>query len=144
MSEETGAIPTPWIADTSVLIAVARGDTQIMTLVQELDARGRPLVIPVLAITAASLDMHSDEADELLEGLEQLENTQTASLRDAEQGLKLASVVARSQLDFWDAHVAAVADAAICPILTQNGEKWRQHTGDLDEPLHLIEIADPG
>jgi hypothetical protein len=44
-----------------------------MTLVQELDARGRSLVIPALAVTGASLDIHSDEAAELLAGLEQLE-----------------------------------------------------------------------
>ena len=31
-----------------------------MTLVQELDARGRPLVIPALAVTGASLDIRSD------------------------------------------------------------------------------------
>src|SRR5260370_23981328 len=43
-----------------------------MTLVPELDARGRPLVIPALAVTGASLDIHSDEAAELLAGLEQL------------------------------------------------------------------------
>jgi hypothetical protein len=41
------------------------------------------------------------------------------------------------------AHVAAVADAAICPILTLEAQKWRQHARDLDEPLHIIEIADP-
>lgn len=144
MSEEGGAVPTPWIADASVLIAVARGDTQIMTMVQELDARGRPLVFPVLAVTGAALDMRTDEAGELLEGLERHGNAQTASLRDAEQAVKLASVIARTGLDPWDAHVAAVADAAVCPILTLDGAKWRQHTGDLDEPLHIIEIADPG
>lgn len=144
MSEDGGAIPTPWIVDAGVLIAVARADTAIMTMIQELDARGRPLVIPVLAITAASLDMRTDEASELLEGLERLGNTQTASLRDAEQAVNLASVIARTRLDPWDAHVAAVADAAVCPILTLDGEKWRQHAGDLDEPLHIIEIADPG
>jgi len=144
VSEDGGAIPTPWIVDAGVLIAVARADTAIMTMIQELDARGRPLVIPVLAITAASLDMRTDEASELLEGLERLGNTQTASLRDAEQAVNLASVIARTRLDPWDAHVAAVADAAVCPILTLDGEKWRQHAGDLDEPLHIIEIADPG
>jgi hypothetical protein len=43
-----------------------------------------------------------------------------------------------------DAHVAAVADATICPILTLNAAKWRAHTAALDEPPHAIEIADPG
>ena len=34
--------------------------------------------------------------------------------------------------------------AAVCAILTLDAAKWREHTGDLDEPLHVIEIADPG
>ncbi len=42
-----------------------------------------------------------------------------------------------------DAHVAAAADVSVCPILTLDAAKWREHAGDLDEPLHIIEIADP-
>jgi hypothetical protein len=38
---------------------------------------------------------------------------------------------------------AAVADAAVCPILTLDAAKWREHSEDLDEPLHFVEIADP-
>ena len=144
MSEDVRAVPTPWVLDISVLVEVARGDTRTMTLVQELDARGRPLVIPALAVTGASLDIHSDEAAELLEGLERLKNAMTAALRDAEQAVRLAAVIARTGLDPWDAHVAAVADAAVCPILTHDAARWREHAADLDEPLHFIEIADPG
>ena len=143
MSEESGAAPAPWILDASVLIEVTRGDARTMTLVQELDARGRPLVIPALAVTGASLDIRSDEAAELLEGLERLGNAMTAALLDAEQAVRLAAVIARTGLDPWDAHVAAVADASVCPIITLDAGKWRQHSGDLDEPLHIIEIADP-
>ena len=144
MSEDAPAVPTPWVLDSSVLVEVARADTRTVTLVQELDARGRPLVIPALAVTGASLDMHSDEAAELLEGLERLKNAMTAALRDAEQAVRLAAVIARTGLDPWDAHAAAVADAAVCPILTLNATRWREHAADLDESLHFIEIADPG
>jgi predicted nucleic acid-binding protein len=143
VSEGGSPVPAPWVLDVSVLVAVARGDTRIMTLVQELDARGRPLVIPALAVTGASLDMRSDEAAELLEGLERLGNAVVAPLRDAEQAVRLAAVIARTGLDPWDAHVAAVADASVCPILTLDAPKWREHATDLDEPLHIIEITDP-
>ena len=143
MSEDAGAVPTPWVLDISILVEVARGDTRTMTLVQELDARGRPLVIPVLTVTGASLDIRSDEAAELLEGLERLKNAMTAALRDAEQAVRLAVVIARTGLDPWDAHAAAVADAAVCPVLTLDAGKWREHAADLDEQLHFIEIADP-
>ena len=39
--------------------------------------------------------------------------------------------------------MAAVADAAICPILTLDAPKWRQYAERLDEPPPIIEIADP-
>jgi hypothetical protein len=39
----------------------------------------------------------------------------TAALRDAEQAVRLAAVIARTGLDPWDAHVAAVADAGGLP-----------------------------
>lgn len=143
MSEDSGAVPAPYVLDASVVVAVARGDTDVMTFIQRLDGTGQPTVIPVLAITAASLDVRSDEADELLEGLELLGNAEIAPLRGAEQAARLAAVIARTGLDPWDAHVAAVADAAVCAILTLDAVKWRSYAGSLDDPLHVIEIADP-
>ena len=144
MSEDSGAVPAPYVLDGSVVTAVARGDHEIMTFIQRLDGTGQPMVIPVLAITAASLDVRSEEADELLEGLELLRNAEIAPLQGAEQAARLAAVIARTGLDPWDGHVAAVADAAICPVLTLDAAKWREHAGDLDEPLYIIETADPG
>ena len=143
MSEDSGAAPPPYIVDLSVAVAVARFDASVMTLIQGYDARGQSLVIPVLALTGASLDVRTEDADDLLEGLERLGNADVAPLRDAEQAARLAAVIARTGLDPWDAHVAAVADASVCPILTLDAGKWRQHAQDLDEPLHVIEIADP-
>ena len=140
MSEDGGAVPAPYVLDVSVVVAVARGDTEVMTFIQRLDGTGQPIVIPVLTITAASLDVRSDEADELLDGLELLGNAEIAPLKGAEQAARLAAVIARTGLDPWNAHVA---DAAICPILTLDAAKWRQYAEGLDEPLHIIEIADP-
>jgi predicted nucleic acid-binding protein len=144
VSQDSGATPPPYVLDVSVLVAVARFDATVMTLIQSYDSRGQALVAPALALTGASLDVRSEDADDLLEGVERLDNTEVAPLRDAEQALRLAAVISRTSLDPWDAHVAAIADASICPILTLNAAKWRQHANDLDEPLHIIEIADPG
>lgn len=144
MSEGARTVPTPYVLDVSVLTAVARADAGVTSLILDLDARGQPLVLPALAMAAASLDARSEDADDALRGLEQLGNAEVAPLRDAEQAARLAAVIARTGLDPWDAHVAAVADTAICPILTLAGAKWREHSADLDEPLHIIEIADPG
>lgn len=136
--------PTPLILGTSVLTAVARGDPDIIGLIQGYDSRNQPMVVPALAIAGACLDTRSEEAGDLLAGLELLDNVTVAPLNGVEQATRLADVVARTGLDPWDAHAAAIADVSICPILTLNAAKWREHTADLDEPLHIIEIADPG
>ena len=138
------AAPAPLILDTSVLTAVARGDPDIIALIQGYDARDQPIVIPALAIAGASLDTRSEEGDDLLAGLELLELVTVAPLSGAEQAARLADVITRTELDPWDAHVAAVADVAICPILTLDAAKWQQPSAELDEPLHVLEIADPG
>jgi predicted nucleic acid-binding protein len=140
---DTGFRPVPLVLDASVLIEAARGDTGIMTLLQGFDADGQPLVVPVLAVTVASLDTRSEDAEAILHGLERLENVIAAPVRDVEQAVRLAAVIARTELDSYDAHVAAVADAAVCPILTLDAAKWRDHVRDLDEPLHVVEITDP-
>jgi predicted nucleic acid-binding protein len=144
MTKGGGAVPTPYIIDVSVLTAMARADSEVSGLILELDARGRPLVLPVLAMAAASLEVRSADADATLHGLEQLSNAEVAPLRDADQAARLASTVARTGLDPWDAHVAAVADASICPILTLDAATWRRLPDDPDAPRHIIEIADPG
>jgi len=143
VSEGGGFRPAPLVLDASVLIEAGRGDAGIMTLIQGFDADGQPLIVPVLAVTAASLDTRSEDAEAILHGLERLENAMAAAVRDAEQAVRLADVIARTGLDPWDAHVAAVADASVCPILTLDAAKWREHAGDLDDPLHFVEIADP-
>lgn len=60
-------------------------------------------------------------------------------------GLAVARrVVSEGGLDPWDAHVAAIADVAICPIRTLNVVKWQQPAAALDQPLHIIGVRDPG
>lgn len=143
MNSDAGAQSAPLVLDVSVLTEVARGDAGLMTLIQGWDATGQPLVIPALAVTEASLDMRSQDAEDLLHGLERLESAMVAPLRDIEQATRLAAVISRTGLSPWDAHVAAVADASVCPIVTLDAAKWRQHARDLDEPLYFVEIADP-
>jgi hypothetical protein len=127
VSESCEAVPAPWVLDVSVLAEVARGDARTMTLIQELAARARPLIIPALAVAGASLGIRSEEAAELLEGLERLGNAMVAPLPDAEQAVRLAAVI-----------------ASVCPILTLAAAKWQRHAEDLGDRLYVIEIADPG
>ncbi len=144
MSEDAGAAPPPYVLDASILIAVARGDAEVMGLMQTLDAGGRPMVIPALAVTGAALDAPGEDAEAALYGLERFSGALGAPVENVEQAARLAAVISRTGLDPYDAHVAAVADASVCPILTLNAAKWQEHSHDLDEPLHFVEITDPG
>jgi predicted nucleic acid-binding protein len=92
---------------------------------------------------AASNEAGTEDADAALRGLGRLENVIIAALRDVDQAVRLTTVIAKTGLDLGDAHVAAVADASVCPILTLDAAKWRRHAADLDAPLYYIEIADP-
>jgi predicted nucleic acid-binding protein len=143
VSEDSGPAPEPWVLDVSVLVAIARADADVTRLLLNLDAQGQPLVIPVLAMAAASADARTEDADIALRGLEQLDSVLVAPLRDAEQAARLAAIAAKGGLEQADAHVAAVASASACPILTLDAAKWRQRAADLDEPLETIEIYEP-
>src|SRR5436190_9194871 len=116
MSEDSGAVPAPYVLDVSVLTAITRGDYGIMTFIQGLDASGQPLVIPVLAIVAASLDLRSDDTEAILHGLERLGSAMIAPLRDAEQAVRLAAVIAKTGLDPWAPLVPPAPDAPAGPV----------------------------
>jgi predicted nucleic acid-binding protein len=138
VSEDGRTVPFPYVLDVSVLTAVARGDAEVTGLIM-----GQPVVIPALAVAAASLDRRSADADRALRGLRKLANVTIAPLQGTAEAIRLAAVIARTELDPYDAHVAAVADRTVCHILTLDAAKWREHARDLDEPLHFVEIAEP-
>jgi hypothetical protein len=123
------ATAPPFVLDTSVVTGVARGDPDIIALLQGYDARGQLLVIPALAIAGASLDARSEEADDLLGSLELLENVTIAPLRGTEQAARLADIIAKTGLDPWDAHATAIADVEIyrsSPSTPVNGGSSQQ------------------
>jgi predicted nucleic acid-binding protein len=135
--------PTPYIIDTRVLIDIARGDADLIGLLQDYDQTGQPLVIPALAAVGALLDARADEASALLAGLATFESVEVAPLDGVEQAAKIADVIARTDLTPWDAHVAAVADVAVCPILTFDASRWEEVSRSMGDRLFTIEIADP-
>jgi hypothetical protein len=151
---DSGAVGAPYVLDVSVLATVACADAGVSTadatvtgLVFGYERRGQPLIVPVLAMAAASALVRAGSQDarsggDALRGLEQLENVTVAALRNANQAMAVAAVIYRTGFDAWDAQVAAVAAGAACPILTSlDAGKWRRHAADLDEPLHVIEIT---
>jgi hypothetical protein len=83
------------------------------------DGRNQPKVIPALAITGASLDARNEEADDFLAGLELLGNVAIAPLNGAEQAARLADVIARTGLDSWDAHAAAIGVSTLLTLMNR-------------------------
>ncbi|MEU8201437.1 hypothetical protein [Streptosporangium sp. NPDC049046] len=133
----------PLILDTEILIELARGDNALLEMVARFDAEGQPMVMSVLAMTGASLDSASKDAADLLLGIATMQQITVAGPREPEHGIAVASVINRTGLDWGDAHVAALADSSVCPILTLNKSHWREAARAFDDPLHIIEIADP-
>lgn len=73
--------PTPYILDTSVLTDVARGDADLIGLLQDFGRASQPLIVPVLAATGALLNNRgSSEAQALLAGLAAFEHAFVAPL----------------------------------------------------------------
>ena len=126
-----------------MLREIARGDPDLIRLIQRFDANRQPMVVPALAITGASLDVRSEDAGDLLGGLDLFEEVTIAPLNGPDQATTLAAMISKTGLDPWDAHVAAIADASVLPILTLDQAKWQEPSLALDEPLHIREIADP-
>ncbi|GII82891.1 hypothetical protein Ssi03_08810 [Sphaerisporangium siamense] len=136
--------PTPYILDSSVLGDVARGDADLIGLLQGLDQAGQPLVVPALAVAGALAGSRgAPDAQALLTGLAAFDGATVAPLDGVLQAAKLTDMMATTGLDIFDAHVAAIADVAVCPILTLDAAKWQQPSQATDERLHVIEIADP-
>ncbi|MGP4103829.1 hypothetical protein [Nonomuraea sp. KM90] len=92
------------------------------------------MVMPALALTAASLDASSAEADHLLGSLELFERVEIASLAGADRVPTLAAVMAKTDPDAHDAHVVAIADVAALPILTLDRPKWEKASQAFENP----------
>ena len=116
MSEVTAP---PSVLDTSVVTAVARGDPDIIGLIQGYDARGQLLVVPAPAIAGASLQVRREEADDLLGGLELLDNLTYSSRMVVDLGRWQIRGLRRSDGSMPDALAAALAAV---PHVTRHAE----------------------
>lgn len=128
----SGQNRAPFLLDTSVLREIARGDPDLIRLIQRFDANKQPMVVPALAVTGASLDVRSEDADDLLGGLDLFEEVTVAPLNGPDQATALAEMISNTGLDPWDAHVAAIADASVLAILTLDQAKWQEPSRALD------------
>lgn len=132
----------PVVLDVDLLTEIARGDTDLIQVVQRYDSGGSPMVAPALALTAAHAASRPAGL-ELLMGLARLPQVMVAPLQGLDQAAALADVMASTGLDPWPAHVAAVAHAGVLPILTLDSSAWAHPSAALPEPLFTIEITEP-
>lgn len=133
----------PYVLDDLTLTEVARGDADLTELLLSFDAAGQALVVPVLAAAAAYRDCPSADAADSLRGMPELDHAMSAPVGDVTQAIRLIEIAKKTGLDVCAAHVAAVADASVCPILTVDGDRWRRASASLPDPLFIVEIADP-
>ncbi|MCF6476940.1 hypothetical protein FAF44_52845, partial [Nonomuraea sp. MG754425] len=129
----------PLILDTGVLVELARGDLNLMEMVTRWDEQGQPMVMSVRAVATAARNADSRDVTDLLLGIATMDQITVAGLRETEHGIALASMLERTDLDWGDAHVAALADTSVCPILTLECSHWTTRTAAVrafDEPLH--------
>ncbi len=134
----------PYVLDDLTLTEVARGDADLIRLILSFDAAGQALVVPVLAAAAAYRDNPGPDAADSLRGIPELDHAMSAPVGDIAQAIRLIEIAEKTGLDVCAAQVAAVADASVCPILTVDADRWRRASASLSDPLHVIEIADPG
>jgi hypothetical protein len=100
VSEEgRGFPPVPLVLDTSVIIAITRSDAPVTSLILSYDDAGQPMVIPVLAMTAAAIDMHTESTALVLRGLQKQGKVMVAPRQGADQATALADIIARTGLD---------------------------------------------
>lgn len=136
--------PTPIVLDCTVLTELARGDGDLITFIQRNDASGQPMIVSALALAGVSVAHRSETATALLTGLENFDQVMLAPLTGTDQAFALAGVIAATGLDPWSAHVAQIAEASVCPVLTLDASIWAEPSMALDNPLFIIEIAEPG
>ncbi|GAA4196632.1 hypothetical protein GCM10022252_44270 [Streptosporangium oxazolinicum] len=123
---------------------MACGDVNLIGFLQDFDRAGQSLVISSLTAVGALLDSQGlPDTQALFIGLPAFERTTVAPLDRIHQAAKLADIISATGLNAWDAHVAAIADVAVCPILTLDASRWTQLSRALDNPPYIIEIADP-
>jgi hypothetical protein len=136
--------PTPHILDSAILTDVARGDADLIGFLQDFDRSGQSLVIPALTAAGALLDSRGlPDAQALLTGLAAFERATIAPLDGIHQAGQLAEMIAITGLNPYDAHVAAIAEVSVCPILTMDASHWEAPSRALDKPLFVVEIAEP-
>ncbi|MER5318537.1 hypothetical protein [Streptosporangium roseum] len=142
-----GDVKQALVLDVSVLTECARGDVGIINLIQQFDADRKPLIIPAMAVTGATVELGGDQ-DQLavVSGLCRLDSANLTAVSNFKDGVEIGQVLieVESCTTPWDAHAVTEALLHRCPILTTDYARWKGIVQDLSGGLTIVEIADLG
>ncbi|WP_433253115.1 hypothetical protein ACQPYK_09095 [Streptosporangium sp. CA-135522] len=131
----------------SVLTECARGDVGIINLIQRFDADGKPLIIPAMTVTGATVELGGNQ-DQLavISGLCRLDSASVPAVNDFKDGVEIGQVLVEVEacVTSWDAHAVTEALLHRCPILTADYARWKDVIQDLPGGPTVVEIADLG
>lgn len=139
----SGHTPTPLILDSTILDELARGDLRVVEHILGRDAVGQPMVLSTLSITRTLTESNTEAAKEAMTGLAKMKEVLVAPLADAKQAVALAETARETGLGLDEAHVALIAHASVCPILTLDAKRWTEPSHAMPQRLHTLEICDP-
>ncbi|RBQ17085.1 hypothetical protein DP939_26725 [Spongiactinospora rosea] len=136
-----------FVLDSTILAECARGDTELIGMIQQFDADGVTLVVPALAVSAAVMGIaERPERSAVVRGICRLASAEFAGLVTFDDAVELARARAYEALlrEPWDAHVAEAALNRRVPILTLDGERWKNAVRDISGELAVVVVADLG
>ncbi|MFI0424900.1 hypothetical protein [Spongiactinospora sp. 9N601] len=109
-----------YVLDTRLLIEAGRGDSDVVALLQVLDAADMTIVVPALAVTGAIVDAATDDQLALMRGIGRLDSATFAGLAEYDDAADLGAMRSEPHGDheLWDVQTVLRAALRGCPILT--------------------------
>ncbi|MBG0833244.1 hypothetical protein HS041_36695 [Planomonospora sp. ID67723] len=134
-----------FVLDAMVLTEVARGDSDIIILLQQLDADKITLIVPALAVTGAAIDIGAnDEQMATVRGVCRLNSAKFAGLAAFDDSSDLARLRLEVEAfgELWDVQAAVQAVLHGCPILTTDYGRWKDAVRETRGEFAVVEVAE--
>jgi hypothetical protein len=132
-----------YVLDVTVLADCARGDAELIGMIQQFDADHVTLVVPALAATAAVIDVGgAHEQVAVIRGICRLSSAQLAGIVVCDDAEELARMRLANQSlkHLWDVQTAEAALSRRIPILTLDNGRWKDVLSE--QHLDVVEVSD--
>ncbi|RJL23224.1 hypothetical protein [Bailinhaonella thermotolerans] len=147
MPADPAAAEPGYVLDAALLCEIARGDADIIALVQALDAAQVPMTVPLLAVTAAAVDVDGHpEMMAVVRGVCRLDTAWLGGILAFDDAAELAaakSAVGDALDTWWDVQALELALIQRRPILTTSATLWRDAVRTVGgRTLIVVEVAE--